>query len=71
MKRFTCMFFIVMMCLGFVGCKEEKSSTPAEMEKITPQVEKTIPPVENPPLPVEIQPQGEQKGGGDVSHDNQ
>jgi hypothetical protein len=71
MKRFICMFFVVIMCLGFVGCKEEESSPPAKTEKITPQVEETIPSVETLPAPVETQPQGEQEGGGDVSHDNQ
>ena len=71
MKRFICMFFVVIMCLGFVGCKEEESSPPAKTEKITPQVEETVPPVETPlAAPVERQPHGE-KGGGDVSHDNQ
>jgi len=66
------MFFVVIMCLGFVGCKEEESSPPAKTEKITPQVEETIPSVETlPAAPVETQPQGEQEGGGDVSHDNQ
>ena len=71
MKRFfICMFFAVIMCLGFVGCKEEGRSLPAEMEKITPRVEETIPSVETPPAPVEGQPQGEQEGGGDASHDN-
>ncbi|MCJ7617309.1 MAG: hypothetical protein MUO43_12320 [Desulfobacterales bacterium] len=67
MKRFMCMFFIVIMCLGFVGCKEEDSSPPAKTEKIRPLAEETIPPV----APVERQPQVEQEGGGDVSHDNQ
>lgn len=71
MKRFMCMFFVVIMCLGFVGCKEEESSPPAETEKITPIVEETIPSVETLPTPVEKQPQGEQEGGSDVSHDNQ
>jgi hypothetical protein len=71
MKRFICMFFVVIMCLGFVGCKEEESSSSAKTEKITPQVEETIPHVETLPAPVERQPQGEQEGGGDVSHDNQ
>ncbi|MBW1746436.1 MAG: hypothetical protein JRG74_08855 [Deltaproteobacteria bacterium] len=71
MKRFICMFFVVIMCLGFVGCKEEESSPPAKTEKTTPRVEETIPPVETLPAPVETQPQGEQEGGGDVSHDNQ
>ena len=70
MKRFICMFFAAILCLGFVGCKEEVSSTPAKTEKITPRVEETIPPVETPPTPSERQPRGEQKGGGDVSHDN-
>ena len=73
MKKFMCMFFVVLMCLGFVGCKEEESSQSAEMEKATRQVEETIPPVETTPAlaaPVEIQPQGEQEEGGDVSHDN-
>ena len=70
MKKFMCMFFVVIMCLGFVGCKEEESSQSAEMEKATRQVEETIPSVETPPAPVERQPQGEQEGGGDVSHDN-
>ena len=70
MKKFMCMFFVVIMCLGFVGCKEEESSQSAEMEKATRQVEDTIPPVETSPAPVEIQPQGEQEGGSDVSHDN-
>jgi hypothetical protein len=70
MKRFMCMFFAVIMCLGFVGCKEEGDSLPAKTEKATPQVEETIPPVETPPAPVERQPQGEHEGGGDVSHDN-
>lgn len=71
MKRFICMFFVVIMCLGFVGCKEEESSPSAKTEKITPRVEETIPTIETPPAPVEKQPQGEQEGGGDVSHDNQ
>jgi len=71
MKRFICMFFVVIMCLGFVGCKEEENSPPAKTEKITQQVEETIPPVETLPAPVETQHQGEQEGGGDVSHDNQ
>ena len=71
MKRFfICMFFAVIMCLGFVGCKEEGGSLPAETEKITPRVEETIPPMEIPPAPAEREPQGEQEGGGDVSHDN-
>ncbi len=70
MKRFMCIFFVVIMCLGFVGCKEDKSSTPAEMEKAIPQVEETIPPVETPPAPEEGQPQGELEEGGDVTHDN-
>ena len=80
MKRFMCIFFAVIMCLGFVGCKEEESSPPAETEMITPQAETemitpqaevTIPPVETetPPSHMEIQPQGEQEGGGDVSQD--
>ena len=82
MKRFMCMFFAVIMCLGFAGCKEDESSPPAETEKATPQVVETIPPVEAPPAPVETippvdtppapvegQPQGEQEVGGDVSHD--
>ncbi len=73
MKRFICMFFAVIMCLGFLGCKKDESSSPAEPEKATPQVEETIapvetrpapeeiiPPVETPPAPVEKQPQGEQ-----------
>jgi hypothetical protein len=77
------MFFAVIMCLGFVGCKEERGSLPEETEKITPRVEETIPPekitprveetippMEIPPAPAERQPQGEQEGGGDVSHDN-
>ena len=71
MKKFICMFFIVIMCLGFVGCKEEKSFPPAETEQITPRVEETIPPVETPPVPVESLPQGEQEGDSNVSHDNQ
>ena len=71
MKRFICMFFVVIMCLGFVGCKEEESSPPAKTEKITQRVEETIPPVETLPAPVETHPQGELEGGGDVSHDNQ
>ena len=71
MKRFICMFFVVIMCLGFVGCKEEESSPSAKTEKITPQVEETIPHVETLPAPVEKQPQGEQEEGGDVLHDNQ
>ena len=70
MKKFICMFFVVIMCLGFVGCKEEESSQSLEMEKATRQVEETTPPVETFSAPVEIQPQGEQEGGGDVSHDN-
>ncbi len=70
MKRFICMFFVVIMCLGFVGCKEEESSPPAKTEKIALPVEETIPPVETPPAPEERQPQGEQEGGSDVSHDN-
>ena len=70
MKRFMCMFFVVIMCFGFVSCKEDESSPSAETEKATPQVEETIPSVETPPAPVERQPQGEQEGGGDVSHDN-
>jgi uncharacterized membrane protein SirB2 len=71
MKKFICMFFVVIMCLGFVGCKEEENSPLAKTEKITPQVEETILFVEILPAPVETQPQGEQEGGGDVSHDNQ
>ena len=71
MKKFMCMFFVVIMCLGFFGCKEEESSSSAEMEKATPQVEETIPPVEILIAPVERQSQGEQEGDGDVSHDNQ
>jgi hypothetical protein len=71
MKRFMCMFFVVIMCLGFAGgltgCKEEGGSPPAGTEKITPQMEETIPPVETPPAPVERQPRGEQEKGGDVS----
>ena len=67
MKKFMCMFFVVIMCLGFVGCTEEVSSPPAKTKKITPRVEETIPPVETPPAPVERQPQGEQEKGGDIS----
>jgi len=68
MKKFMCMFFVVIMCLGFVGCKEEESSSTSKKDKITPQVEETIPPVETLP---DQQPQGEQEGGGGVSYDNQ
>ena len=71
MKRFMCIFFAVIMCLGFAGglagCKEEGGSPPAETEKITPRVEETIPSREAPPVPPERQPQGEQEKGGDVS----
>jgi hypothetical protein len=71
MKRFMCIFFAVIMCLGFAGgitgCKEEGSSPPVQTEKIRPQVEKPIPPSETPILPAERPPLGEQKGGGDVS----
>jgi len=71
LKRFLYVcFFAVIMCLGFVGCKEEGGSLAAETEKITPRVEETIPPMEIPPAPAERQPQGEQKGGSNVSHDN-
>ena len=63
MKKIMCMFFVVIMCLGFVGCKEEESSQFAEMEKATQQVEETKPSVEIPPAsaPVEIQPQEAQE----------
>ncbi len=66
MKRLLCMFFAVIMCLGFAGglagCKGEGDSPPAQTEKITPRMEETIiPPMETPPAPVERQPQGEQK----------
>ena len=83
MKGFICVFFVVIMCLGFVGCKEKESSPPANTEKATPHVEETVPPVEIPavseetvpsveilPSPEERQPQGEQEGSSDVSHDN-
>ncbi len=70
MKRvFICMFFAVIMCLGFVGCKKEGEVPPAKTEKITLRVEETIFPMV-PPATAERQPQGEQEGGGDVSHDN-
>jgi len=63
MKRFMCIFFAAIMCLGFaggfIGCKEEEGSLPAETEKIIPQVEETIPPMETPLAPVERQLQGE------------
>ena len=36
MKRFICMFFVVIMCLGFVGCKEEESSPPAKLDERLP-----------------------------------
>jgi len=72
MKRFMCVFFAAIMFLGFagsfVGCKEEGGSLPAETEKIIPQVKEPITPMD--PPPVERQLQGEQEGGGDVSHDN-
>jgi len=68
MKRFICVFFAAIMCLSFVGCKEEGGSPPAQTEKITPRVEETtIPPTKTPPAPAERPPRGEQKGGGDVS----
>ncbi len=71
MKRFMCTFFAVIMCLGFVGglagCKDEGSSPPAEMEKITPRVEETVPSRETPIAPAERQPQEEQEKGGNVS----
>jgi hypothetical protein len=68
MKRFICMFFAAILCLSFVGCKEEGGSLPAETEKITPRVEETtIPPTKTPPAPAERQPRGEQKGGGNDS----
>ena len=65
------MFFALFMCLGFAGglagCKGEVGSPPAETEKITPRVEETIPSRETPSASAESQPQGEQKGDGDVS----
>lgn len=71
MKRFFIgMFLAVIMCFGFVGCKEEGGALPEETEKITPRMEETIPPTEVSPAPAERQLQGEQEGGGDVSHDN-
>ncbi|MDL1967081.1 MAG: hypothetical protein LWW97_00690 [Deltaproteobacteria bacterium] len=56
MKGFICIFFVVIMCLGFVGCKENESSSPADTKKATLQVEETVPAVETPAVPEETVP---------------
>ena len=36
MKRLTvCLFLVALLCIGFIGCKEQGGSTPAETADVT------------------------------------